>query len=118
MTIIKTLKSLNAVGGALRGILPNLSVSRKSIMEAIGIGLPQWDPPEPFPPSPPDHETVARVQEATGMSTLQERKSFDKIMQTWRQVRDGQPPQPAQVPGRRELPIALTPEEQRRGPRP
>lgn len=104
MAVIKELKSLWGVTGALSGIKNAITSPMKAIREAIMIGLPSWDPPEPVPPRPPDQATVDRVKEVIGMSTLQERRAFDKIMQTWRQIKDGQPPQPAQVPGRRELP--------------
>ncbi|KKK82641.1 hypothetical protein LCGC14_2801330 [marine sediment metagenome] len=34
------------------------------------------------------------------MATIDERRTFDRVMQTWRQIRDGQPRQPITPPGR------------------
>ncbi len=109
MSIIKVLKGINAVAGYLSEIKHSLGMPRKSIIEAIGIGLPAWDPPEPRPPAPPDHEAVARAKEVIQMGSLQEKQTFDRAMQKWRQVRDGQPQQPS--PAERKVP-------QEPGPRP
>ncbi len=115
MTIVKQLKSLSGIS-ALGGVITNsLGTPLKSLREAVMIGLPSWDPPPPKPPSPPDHELAARVQEAIGMGSQQEKAAFERAMQTWRQVRDGQPRQPADVPGRRELPPAAQPAKKEGG---
>jgi len=105
MAIIQQLKNLNAVFGFMNGIAHSLGVTPKQLTEMVSVGLPAWDPPEPRPPEPPDEALVARVQEAQGMAALQEQRAFEKAMQTWRKVRDGQPREPAQFPGRRQEPL-------------
>jgi len=117
VAIIAELKNINRVMGFAGQIKHSLGIPTKSIMEFVKVGIPWLDPPPERPPAPPDVETVARVQEVIGMGTQQERKSFDKVMQTWRQVRDGQPRQPAEVERRQEIPIApeTRREEERRG---
>lgn len=109
MSIIKVLKGINGIAG-LGSIIQNpLGTPLKSLREAVMIGLPGWDPPPPEPPHPPDVELAARVQEKIGMGSQQEKAAFDKAMQKWRDIKDGQPRQPADVPGRRELPPAPQP---------
>ncbi len=112
MSIIKVLKGLNGISGYASVIQNSLGTPLKSLREAVMIGLPGWDPPPPEPPRPPNVELAARVQEAIGMGSQQEKAAFDKAMQSWRTIRDGQPRQPAEVPGRRELPPAAQPARQ------
>ena len=112
MAIIRELKGLNQIAGQIRFIGDISGGALKLIHEAVHIGLPLWDPPPPRPPAPPDHETVARVQETIGMGTLEERRAFDKVTETWRKVKRGEPSQPAQFPGRREQ-TAPTPEQEK-----
>jgi hypothetical protein len=115
MAIIRVLKGINGIAGWGNIITNPLGSPLKSLREAVMIGLPSWDPPPPKPPSPPDYELAARVQEAIGMGSQQEKAAFDKAMQTWRNIRDGQPRQPADVPGRRELPPAAQPAKKEGG---
>ena len=110
--IIQELKGLYRVAGALSEIKHALGLPRKQILESVMIGLPVWDPPEEKPPLPPDQAAVDRVKGVIGVSSLQERRSFDKVMQSWRQIIDGQPPQPAPVPRRPELPPPGVPAEE------
>ena len=102
MAIIRQLKGLSAISGQLRAIMEPLERPMKRLREAVMIGLPAWDPPPPRPPAPPDHETVARVQEVIGMGTLEERKALDRVTETWKKTRQGQPREPARFPGRQE----------------
>ena len=118
MAIIRQIKSLNAIAGQLRIISDITGGALKSMREAVMIGLPMWDPPPPRPPAPPDYETVARVQEVIGMGTLEERRAFDKVTETWRKVKRGEPPQPAQFPGRRETSTPPPEKEKPRAPNP
>ena len=115
MAIIKQLKGLNAIAGQLRIVGDITGGALKSIRESVMIGLPMWDPPPPRPPAPPDHETVARVQEVIGMGTLEERRAFDRVTETFRKAKRGEPRQPAQFPGRREQPAPAP--EQEKSPR-
>ncbi|MDP1908855.1 MAG: hypothetical protein Q8K85_11190, partial [Hyphomicrobium sp.] len=67
MAVIRELKGLWGIMGTVREITDVLEFPRKMLREAVSIGLPSWDPPEPAPPSPPDQETVERVMEVIGM---------------------------------------------------
>ncbi len=115
MAIIGQLKGINRIFGFLNVIGNSLGVPGKGLLEDVMVGLPQWDPPEPRPPEPPDEALVARVKEAQGMAAQQEQRAFEKAMQTWRKVRDGQRREPAEVPGRRQEPPAAVPPGLARG---
>ena len=52
------------------------------------------------------------------MGTLEERRAFDKVTETWRKVKRGEPPQPAQFPGRRETSTPPPEKEKPRAPNP
>lgn len=115
MSIIKVLKGINGISGLTSIIQNPLGTPLKSLREAVMIGLPSWDPPPPKPPEPPDYELAARVQEAMGMGSQQEKAAFDKAMQKWRDIKDGQPRRPADIPGRRELPPQAQPAKKQEG---
>lgn len=115
MSIIKTLKGINGIAGWASIITNSLGTPVKSLREAVMVGLPGWDPPPPKPPEPPDFELAARAQEAIGMGSQQERAAFEKAMQKWRDIKDGQTRRPADVPGRRELPPAAQPAKKEEG---
>lgn len=115
MTIVKELKTLAGFGGALRGVTDIFNRPLKVLQEAVGMGLPSWDPPPVVPARPPDVETAAKVKEMMGMGTLQEKQTFDQVMLGWRQIRDGQPRQPARVEPI--PPPALPPPRQQEAPR-
>ena len=95
MAIIRQMKSLWGVMGTFREISDVLNRPRKMLREAVSIGLPSWDPPEPAPPRPPDQETVDRVMEVIGMGSVEEREAFSRVMGTWRKITTGAPREPA-----------------------
>ena len=116
MAIIRQLKSLWGVMGTLREISDIANLPRKMLREAVSIGLPSWDPPEPAPPSPPDQETVDRVMEVIGMGSVEEKRAFDRVIGTWRKVTTGAPREPAPEEAPRALPAGRqVPEEGERG---
>ena len=98
MSIIRELKGLNVLSGQLRQIEDIFERPIKALREAVGIGLPIWDPPEERPPSPPDFATVARVQEVIAMGTVEERRTFNKVLETFRKVRQGEPREEPSAP--------------------
>jgi len=112
--VVSELKELNGGLGTIREIIDIGGLSVKSLHEQVGLGLPSWDPPPPLGQLPPDYEAAARAQEDMGMSTLQERQAFDKVMQIYRQVADGEPRQPARVPA---TPPAAAPARPQEAPR-
>jgi hypothetical protein len=97
VAIVAELKALSGLGGYLRILSDVLGLPSKSLIESVTMGLPTWDPPPEITGLPPDFETAARVQERVGMSTVQEQALFDQVMKSWRDVRDGEPRQPAVV---------------------
>ncbi len=105
VTIINELKKVHQVLGVASEIMHNLGIPRKNLLEGINVGLPVWDPPPELPPGPPDEALVARVQEAQGMAANEERRAFEKVLGTYRKISQGEPRQPAQVPGRRQEPV-------------
>ena len=114
MAVIRELKGLWGVVGTVREIADVLERPLKSIREAVSIGLPSWDPPEPAPPLPPDQETVDRVMEVIGMGTVEERRAFERVIGSWRKMVTGAPREPPPEESPRRLPAGKqAPEEER-----
>ena len=104
MAMIKQLKGLFGIMGTLRQISDVLEQPLKMIREAVGIGLPHWDPPEEVDPEAPDLAAVERVREVIDMGSVGERKAFDKVMGTWRRIVTGAPREPVREEEPRRLP--------------
>lgn len=111
MTIVKVLKGIFGISGLGSIITAPLGTALKPLREAVMIGIPGWDPPPELPPGPPDDDAAQRAKETIAMATQQELEAFNKVMQIWRKVRDGQPREPARFPGRPgQTPIPLAAE--------
>lgn len=117
MAIIRELKGLWGVAGTLREITDQLNRPTKALRELVNIGLPEWDPPPPAPPLPPDLVTVQRVQEVIAMGTVEERNAFNRVIGQWRKITTGEPREPPPEELTPVLPATAAPaeEEKREG---
>ena len=84
MAVIRVLKQLNVVSGVTRQLTDIIRRPLKVLMEKVTIGLPDWDPPPPAAPLPPDQEAVERAMEVINMGSVEEQRAFSKVMGTWR----------------------------------
>ncbi len=115
MTVIRQLKGLGGVMASVRGIVDIFALAPKAIREAVMVGLPDWDPPPPAAPSPPDQETAKRAREVIGMGSVEERRTFDRVMGTWRKITTGAPREPPPAGEPPALPPPRPPVEEAEG---
>ena len=118
MAIIRELKGLGGIAGTFREIADLAATPVKALREAVAIGLPEWDPPPPAPPLPPDQETVDRVMEVIAMGTVEEKRAYDRVIGNFRKIATGAPREPVREGEGQPTPAPpeQPPEEQRERP--
>ena len=117
MAIIRELKGLGGVAATFRQIEDMLERPLKALREAVTIGLPEWAPPPPAPPLPPDQETVDRVMEVISMGTVEEKRAYDRVIGNFRKITTGAPREPVREGEQPPAPPPAQPpqEEEQRG---
>lgn len=115
MAVIRVLKQLNIASGVTRQLTDIIRRPLKQVFESVLVGLPDWDPPPPAEPLPPDQEAVDRAMEVINMGAVEEQRAFSKVIGTWRKITTGAPREPARIEEPAALPAPRPPVEEAEG---